>query len=164
MSNGEVALIVNGGNDISIAAGTYDFYLDPTTMKLTIVAAGSAGPETSQAIYGLVGQHNGWGGSGDDAAFTEYEQGYYKATQALVANDPFKIRGYNDSTWNNSYNYGVSGAQDSNNAVAVGAQFDLINGADARNMYVEASGTYDIYFNPTTLKCLIVTTGTTPNI
>ncbi|MBQ8471871.1 MAG: hypothetical protein IJ502_08140, partial [Alistipes sp.] len=164
LSNGEVALIVNGGDDISIAAGTYDFYLDPTTMKLTIVAAGSAGPETSQAIYGLVGQHNGWGGSGDDAAFTEYEQGYYKATQALVANDPFKIRSYNDSTWNNSYNYGVSGAQDSNNAVAVGAQFDLINGADARNMYVEASGTYDIYFNPTTLKCLIVTTGTTPNI
>ncbi len=180
-SNNAVAVgtqfdLINGADARNMyveVSGTYDIYFNPTDLKCLIMAEGTTPdfggttPEpTPTAVYGLVGQHNGWGGSGDDAAFVEYaaQAGYYKATQALVANEPFKIRGYNDGTWNNSYNYGVAGAQDSNNAVAVGTQFDLINGADARNMYVEVSGTYDIYFNPTDLKCLIVAEGTTPSI
>lgn len=172
---GTTFALVNGAHSRNMCVettGTYDIYFNPTALKCLIVAEGTTPdfggttPEpTPTAVYGLVGQHNGWGGSGDDAAFVEYaaQAGYYKATQALVANEPFKIRGYNDGTWNNSYNYGVAGAQDSNNAVAVGTQFDLINGADARNMYVEVSGTYDIYFNPTDLKCLIMAEGTTPD-
>ncbi|MBQ2727651.1 MAG: SusE domain-containing protein, partial [Alistipes sp.] len=160
-------LVVGGDNMKIAAAGTYDFYFNPTKKELYIMTAGAddptATPEAS-AIYGLVGQHNSWGGS-TDTPFAEYadKAGYFKATQELVANDPFKIRGYNDGSWSADFNFGVEGAQDSTNPVAVGEIFTVKKGGDSRNMCVTTSGTYDIYFNPTELKCLIVAEGETPN-
>ena len=168
---GQATTLVVGGEDMKIAAaGTYDFYFNPATKVLYIMTAGADDPTatpdepTTTAIYGLVGQHNSWGGS-SDTPFVEYadKAGYFKATQALAANDPFKIRGYNDGLWNADYNFGVSGAQDSTNPVAVGELFALQKGGDSRNMCVTTAGTYDIYFSPTELKCLIVAEGETPN-
>jgi len=165
LSNGEVALDGNG-SDIAIAAGSYDFYLTVETMKLQVLTAGSPDPNEQpdepvvNALYGLVGVDNNWGNAGE-TPFAEYENGYYKATQALTANSAFKIRGF--GKWDDTANFGVEGAQDSTNAVAVGTSFALVNGAHSRNMCVTTSGTYDIYFNPTALKCLVVTEGTTPN-
>ena len=79
----------------------------------------------------------------------------------MVANDPFKIRAFGQ--WVDTANYGVDGAPDSTNPVAVGESFAVVNGPASRNMCVTADGTYDIYFNPTELKCLIVAAGETPN-
>ena len=168
LANGEVMLQVDSGDDIAIDAGSYDFYLTVETMKLQVVATGSPDPNEKpaepevNAIYGLVGQHNSWGGSAD-TPFAEYadKAGYFKATQALAANDPFKIRSF--GKWDDTVNFGVEGAENSTNAVAVGTSFAVVNGAHSRNMCVTTSGTYDIYFNPTELKCLIVAEGTTPN-
>ncbi len=160
LSNGEVML--GSGDDVAIAEGTYDFYLDTTTMKLTVVTAGSAAPGTPTTVYGLVGEHNGWGANGDDTPFAEYQNGYFKATQALIANKGFKVRGYNDSSWNLAdLNFGYPGA---NTVIPVGELFTVEQGKGSKDMMVAADGTYDLYLNPTTKQFLVVTTGTTPNI
>ena len=147
-------LVANGKN-MSIAAGTYDFYFNAETKEFMALTAGSDLPKPA-VNYGLVGDLNSWGGT-PDIAFTAKGAGEYVLLgQTLEAGKGFKIRANNE--WNDKENYG---AQMSGN-VAINAETALVNGGGSQNMSVETTGTYDLYFYPADLKLYVMTPGKTP--
>ncbi|MBO5188615.1 MAG: SusE domain-containing protein [Alistipes sp.] len=147
LSNGEVML--GSGNNVAIAEGTYDFYLDTTTMKLTVVTAGSAAPSVPETTdtYILAGTHNGWNAADVNSQFAEGASGLLELKNITFgAGGEFKV--VKNGTW--------CGGNLSNGEVML-----QLNGGS--NVSI-AEGSYDFYLDPTTLKLTVVTTGTTPNI
>ena len=93
---------------------------------------------------------NNWGNS-DDPDIKMYTNGTWCVAEAveLTTSDEFKFR--ENSAWTN--NMGGAFAE-------LGVKFDLeANGA---NIKILADGTYDIFFNPTDAKALIVATPANP--
>lgn len=155
LAAGEATTLVANGKNMSIAAGTYDFYFNAETKEFLALTAGSELPKPA-VNYGLVGDLNGWGGT-PDIAFTAKGNGeYILLGQALEAGKGFKIRANNE--WNDAENYG---GQVSGN-VTIDALTTLVNGGGSQNMSVETTGTYDLYFYPAELKLYVMTPGKTP--
>ena len=154
LTAGSKVTLVAGGKNMSMAAGSYDFYFYPKTKELIAVAAGENLP-TGESIYGLVGVLNGW--AAPDVKFTDKGTGEHVLLgQALGASEGFKIRA-NDE-WNDAENYGTLNG----GIVAIDSEITLVNGGGSKDMMVEAAGTYDLYFYPADLKLYVMTPGKTP--
>lgn len=154
LTAGSKVTLVAGGKNMSMAAGSYDFYFYPKTKEFIAVAAGENLP-TGESIYGLVGVLNGW--AAPDVKFTDKGTGEHVLLgQALGASEGFKIRA-NDE-WNDAENYGTLNG----GIVAIDSEITLVNGGGSKDMMVEAAGTYDLYFYPADLKLYVMTPGKTP--
>ena len=153
---GATETLVANGKNLSIAAGTYDFYFNAETKEFMALTAGEELPAPA-VNYGLVGVLNSWGGS-PDIAFTAKANGEYVLLgQALNANEGFKIRANNE--WNDKENYGTLNG----GVVAIDSEITLMCGGGSKDMMVETTGTYDLYFYPADLKLYVMTPGKTPN-
>lgn len=152
-----------GGADMLIEEGNYDFYFNPSSSKLFLVNAGDEDPtagSVASILYGLVGEFNGWGGS-SDILFTDYQNGYLAVTNvALEAGKGFKVRFYNDGSWNSEGDYALERGA----STVIGEAMTLKHGGDSDNLSVPTSGTYDIYFNPTTCVMYVMVAGEVPAI
>ncbi len=154
LTAGSKVTLVAGGKNMSMAAGSYDFYFYPKTKEFIAVAAGENLP-TGESIYGLVGVLNGW--AAPDVKFTDKGTGEHVLLgQALGASEGFKIRANNE--WNDAENYGTLNG----GIVAIDSEITLVNGGGSKDMMVEAAGTYDLYFYPADLKLYVMTPGKTP--
>lgn len=161
--NAATTLITSGGSaDMYVAvAGTYDLYFYPETLTLYVMTEGTTPEiETPAVQYGLVGDFNGWGGS-SDILFTDYQNGYLAVTNvALEAGKGFKVRFYNDGTWNSEGDY----ALEKGASTVIGEAMTLKHGGNSDNLSVPTSGSYDIYFNPTTCVMYVMVAGEVPAI
>ncbi len=154
LTAGSMVTLVAGGKNMSMAAGSYDFYFYPKTKELIAVAAGENLP-TGESIYGLVGVLNGW--AAPDVKFTDKGTGEHVLLgQALGASEGFKIRA--NDVWNDAENYGTLNG----GIVAIDSEITLMNGGGSKDMMVETAGTYDLYFYPADLKLYVMTPGKTP--
>ena len=154
---GENALTY-GGADMWINAGTYDFYLNPTTAKLFVANAGDEDPTAglvASISYGLVGTINGW--AAPDVKFEAIGDGGYKLLNyTLAATEQIKIRA--NEEWNDAENYGLASA----GVLTTNAANTLICGGGSANMSVAADGTYDFYFYPAELTLYVMEAGQVP--
>ena len=165
---GEAMTLKHGGDSDNLkveTAGTYDIYFNPTACIMYVMVAGDV-PEliepepTPSTQYGLVGSFNGWGSS-DDLLLEEYQNGYLYYTGATFeANTEFKVRFYNDGTWNSEGDY----ALEKGASTVIGEAMTLKHGGDSDNLKVETAGTYDFYFNPTTCIMYVMEAGNVPAI
>ena len=153
---GENALTY-GGADMWINAGTYDFYLNPTSATMFVANAGDADPTAGVAKnYGLVGTINSWGGSLDIPFEAIGDGGYKLLGQTLTTDDAVKVRANNE--WNDAENYGLPTA----GVLTTNAANTLICGGGSGDMKVAANGTYDFYFYPAELTLYLMEAGQTP--
>jgi hypothetical protein len=161
--NEAITLITSGGSgDMKVAVdGTYDLYFYPAALTLYVMTQGTAPEIDTPAVqYGLVGEFNGWGGS-SDILFTDYQNGYLAVTNvALEAGKGFKVRFYNDGTWNSEGDYALERGA----STVIGEAMTLKHGGDSDNLSVPTSGSYDIYFNPTTCVMYVMVAGEVPAI
>ena len=161
--NEAITLITSGGSgDMKVAvSGTYDLYFYPAALTLYVMTQGTAPEIDTPAVqYGLVGEFNGWGGS-SDILFTDYQNGYLAVTNvALEAGKGFKVRFYNDGTWNSEGDYALERGA----STVIGEAMTLKHGGDSDNLSVPTSGSYDIYFNPTTCVMYVMVAGEVPAI
>ena len=155
----QIALVQPGVNIIVPEEGAFDIYFNPSTSKAYVVVAGSEDPTAptgSTSMYGLVGVHNGWGGS-PDVKFTDKGNGEHVLLgQTLTAGDGFKIRA-NDE-WNDAENYGISPS----GIVAIDTEIKMTLGSGSQDMKVETTAVYDLYFYPAQLKLYVMTAGKSP--
>ena len=161
---GEAMTLKHGGDSDNLSVpttGTYDIYFNPTACIMYIMNAGTAPEITTPAVqYGLVGEFNGWGGS-SDMLFTDYQNGYlYVTNVSLEAGKGFKVRFYNDGTWNSEGDYALERGA----STVIGEAMTLKHGGDSDNLSVPTTGTYDIYFNPTTCVMYVMVAGEVPAI
>lgn len=161
--NEAITLITSGGSgDMKVAvSGTYDLYFYPADLTLYVMTEGTAPEiETPAVQYGLVGDFNSWGGS-SDILFTDYQNGYLSVTNvALEAGTGFKVRFYNDGSWNSEGDYALERGA----STVIGEAMTLKHGGDSDNLSVPTSGSYDIYFNPTTCVMYVMVAGEVPAI
>jgi len=153
----------SGAQNMKVAAdGTYDLYFYPAAKTLYVMTEGTTPEiETPAVQYGLVGEFNGWGGSSSDILFTDYQNGYLAVTNvALEAGKGFKVRFYNDGTWNSEGDY----ALEKGASTVIGEAMTLKHGGNSDNLSVPTSGSYDIYFNPTTCVMYVMVAGEVPTI
>lgn len=143
--------LVAGGKNMSMAAGSYDFYFYPKTKEFIAVAAGSELP-TPTAAYAVIGAFNGW----DLATQVPMEaanNGYVVAknlniTGIDIPNNGFKVK-ENVSNWDNSWG--------SASVLELGAPTAVYH--NGGNMGLAAEGAYDVYFNPEKLLVIVVAAG-----
>ena len=161
--NEAITLITSGGSgDMKVAvSGTYDLYFYPAAFTLYVMTEGTAPEIDTPAVqYGLVGEFNGWGGS-SDILFTDYQNGYLAVNNvALEAGKGFKVRFYNDGSWNSEGDYALERGA----STVIGEAMTLKHGGDSDNLSVPTSGSYDIYFNPTTCVMYVMVAGEVPAI
>ena len=161
--NEAITLITSGGSgDMKVAvSGTYDLYFYPAAFTLYVMTEGTVPEiETPAVQYGLVGEFNGWGGS-SDILFTDYQNGYLAVTNVtLEAGKGFKVRFYNDASWNSEGDYALERGA----STVIGEAMTLKHGGDSDNLSVPTSGSYDIYFNPTTCVMYVMVAGEVPAI
>ena len=161
--NEAITLITSGGSgDMKVAvSGTYDLYFYPAALTLYVMTEGTAPEIDTPAVqYGLVGEFNGWGSS-SDILFTDYQNGYLAVTNVtLEAGKGFKVRYYNDGSWNSEGDYALERGA----STVIGEAMTLKHGGDSDNLSVPTSGSYDIYFNPTTCVMYVMVAGEVPAI
>ena len=146
-----------GGADMWIDAGTFDFYFNPTTSKLFVVAAGSEDPTASAgATWTIQGDVNGtqWG----SPVATEVVDGLYVAKNVTFQDSwgegaNFKV--LKDGTWMGSVTGGV---HELNTAIAVSEAGGNIS------MNVAFDTPYDIYIDGANNNVYVVDAGATPAI
>lgn len=107
------------------------------------------------ALLGVVGAHNQWGGTPDNVL--DWNGLMYVAKGVtLEAGAGFKVRGNNE--WNDAFNYGPS----KETAITVNGWVDVVNGSGAQNILAPAAGTYDIYFDYAAMKVYLMAEGEDP--
>lgn len=147
--------VLDGGDNISVSAGQYRLYINmnnPSRMTYTFDVqaygteenAGQWDPWADEpqpepvSGWSLIGEFNEWNG---DEMMTETEPGLWVITGfALEASQQWKIR--KDGNWN--INRGAGGSLEPY-YISVGEP--IIAVADGKNIAVETSGVYDIYYN-----------------
>lgn len=146
------AVYHNGGNMGLAAEGAYDVYFNPDKLLVIVVAAGADDPtgaepvEPSEPIYSVAGTFNGWGNTDMEVA----NNGYYVAKNiTFEANGEFKFKP--QTSWDPSW--GNDGS-----AIAIGEVVTLTVGGS--NIKIAEAGSYDLYFNPTTVAAIVVPAGT----
>ena len=162
-ANTEYELVANGKN-FSIAAGTYDVYMNLETTAVYVMAQGltpgqtstpeepeQPGFEAQASEWGVVGVVNNWGNSAADITmYTTETEGLFVARKVDMPAGGFKIRANNE--WNDAKNYGLSAAGN----VEVDHVYDVITSGGSGDMTLVA-GTYDIWFDLTNKKVYIMT-------
>ncbi|MBO5832690.1 MAG: starch-binding protein [Alistipes sp.] len=161
--NEAITLITSGvSGDMKVAvSGTYDLYFYPAAFTLYVMTEGTAPEiETPAVQYGLVGEFNGWGSS-SDLLFEDYQGGYLCVTNVVLeAGKGFKVRFYNDGSWNSEGDYALERGA----STVIGEAMTLKHGGDSDNLSVSTTGTYDIYFNPTACIMYVMVAGEVPAI
>ena len=142
-----------GGKNFTIAAGTYDVYLDETNAKAWFINDGSypgggAAPEVS--IYGVIGVNNDWT---NDIMMYEVDGLYVAYNVTFTADGGFKVR--KAGAWDDTANFGLEGGKAS---VEVDHVYDVITSGGSGDLLV-AAGTYDIWFDLENMKIYIMTPG-----
>ena len=153
-ANAETELVA-GGKNMTIAAGTYDVYLDVDGAKAWFINDGSypgggAAPEASE--WGVVGQVNGWAAP-DITMYKTATEGLFVAYNVAMPDGGFKIRA--NGEWNDAANYGLEGGKGN---VEVDHAYDVITSGGSGDMVLVA-GNYDIWFDLTNTKVYIMTPG-----
>ena len=142
----------DGGEDMAIAAGTYDVYFLPSVGAAWFMSDN----QKPASFWGVVGTMTGWA-AGADIAMTGTEDGYFVAKDVTVsASDRFKIRG--GGTWDDRFNYGASTA----GTISTNTGYKMTLGAGSQDMTV-AAGTYDVWFQPSSGTVWVMTQGLTPS-
>ena len=146
--------LVAGGKNFTIAAGTYDVYLDEVNAKAWFINDGSypgGGEAPVASEWGIVGDVNGWAAP-DITMYKTATEGLFVAYNVALPDGGFKIRA--NGEWNDAANYGLEIAGN----VEVDHAYDVITGGGSANMTIVA-GTYDIWFDLTNTKVYIMTPG-----
>lgn len=119
--------------DITIDAGTYDFYFSETRTMLCVVEAGATVPELAKIEWALAGNFNNWGNT--TMAATEVANLFVAKGVELATGTAIKVK--DAATWDTSYGGGISNLE-ANKWMTV-----YSNGAD---IVIAKSGVYDVYF------------------
>ena len=151
--------IVNNGKNFSIAAGTYDVYMNLETTKVYVMEQGltpgqTTTPDDFEAAaseWGVVGDVNGWNAP-DVVMYTTPTEGLFVARNVQMPAGSFKIRA--NGEWKDDANYGVETAGN----VQVDHVYNVISSGGSGNMTL-AAGTYDIWFDLKAKKVYIMTPG-----
>ena len=157
------AEVVANGKNLSIAAGTYDVYMNLATTEIYVMeqdltpgqtpGGDTPAPELEASEWGIVGQVNNWGntpGVKDVVMYKTATEGLFVAYKVDMPAGPFKIRANNE--WNDAKNYGLSAAGN----VEVDHVYDVITSGGSGDMTLVA-GTYDIWFDLTNKKVYVMT-------
>lgn len=153
---GENALTY-GGADMLIEAGTYDFYFNPTTAKLFVVAAGGEDPTAGVSdVWTIKGDLNSTQWTSDIA--TEAVDGFYVAKNVTFQDSwsegaNFKV--LKNGTWMGST---AGGTHNVGDAIAVSESGGNIT------MNVTLDTPYDIYIDGANNNVYVVEAGATPAI
>lgn len=153
---GENALTY-GGADMLIEAGTYDFYFNPTTAKLFVVAAGGEDPTAGVSdVWTIKGDLNSTQWTSDIA--TEAVDGFYVAKNVTFQDSwgegaNFKV--LKNGTWMGATTGGTHNVGD---AIAVSESGGNIT------MNVTLNTPYDIYIDGANNNVYVVEAGATPAI
>lgn len=151
-----------GGDNIPVAAGQYRVYFNPATGLIEFNAknygteedtgAGASTPDVPvEKVFGLVGTPNNWGETAD-TVLAAHNGDWVAAKEYTVTDaDQFKVRVNSD--W--AENYGGEGDVEPF-ALTAGETYTLVSGG--KNMSV-AAGSYDVYFNISTLEFIVVAAG-----
>ena len=142
-----------GGKNFTIAAGTYDVYLDDANAKAWFINDGSypgGGAALEMSEWGLIGSLaacNNW-----SANIPLYVSGDYAVAKGVVfaAGDQFKFR--KGETWGTELVYEGTVSADSEYACKAGSG----------NSTIAEAGTYDVYLALTLDKFYVMTPGKTP--
>ena len=119
--------------DLTIAAGTYDFYFSEARTMLCVVEAGAAVPELAEIEWALAGNFNNWGNT--TMSKTDVANLYVAKGVELATGTAIKVK--DAATWDTNYGGGISNLE-ANKWMTV-----YSNGAD---IVIAKSGTYDVYF------------------
>lgn len=145
--------LVAGGKNFTIAAGTYDVYLDETNAKAWFINDGSypgGGEAPVAAEWGLIGSLaacNSW-----SVNIPLFIDGDYMVAKGVVfaEGDQFKFR--KGETWGTEVVYEGTVMPDAEYACAAGSG----------NSTIGAAGTYDVYLAQSLDKFYVMTPGKTP--
>ncbi len=151
-ANAETELVANGKN-FTIAAGTYDVYLDETNAKAWFINDGSypgGGAAPVVSIYGVIGVNNDWT---NDIMMYEVDGLYVAYNVTFTADGGFKVR--KAGAWDDTANFGLEGGKA---AVEVDHVYDVITSGGSGDLLI-AAGTYDIWFDLENMKIYIMTPG-----
>lgn len=118
-----------------------------------------AASDVSSVTWGVIGIGNKWGEK-DDHKMVEDGLFVVAKNVSCAANDRFKIRKFNDGSWNDSYNYGASS---DNFKLPVGKGYEMTLGSGSKDMYIPAAGVYDIYFCPEIKTIWLMKAGERPS-
>ena len=151
--------VVAGGKNLTVAAGTYDVYMNIETTQVYIMAEGltpgqtpsDPEPEPVASEWGIVGDVNGWNAP-DITMYTTATDGLFVAKNVEMPAGGFKIRANNE--WNDAKNYGLPSA----GTVEVDHAYTVITSGGSGNMTL-AAGTYDIWFDLNNTMVYIMTPG-----
>ena len=148
--------LVAGGKNFTIAAGTYDVYLDEANAKAWFINDGSypgGGAALEMSEWGLIGSLaacNNW-----SANIPLYVSGDYAVAKgvAFAAGDQFKFR--KGETWGTELTY--------EGQITIDAKLDLIDGTGGKqNSSIADAGTYDVYLANDLSAFYVMTPGKTP--
>ena len=148
--------LVAGGKNFTIAAGTYDVYLDDANAKAWFINDGSypgGGAALEMSEWGLIGSIaacNNW-----SANIPLYVSGDYAVAKgvAFAAGDQFKFR--KGETWGTELTY--------EGQITIDAKLDLIDGTGGKqNSSIADAGTYDVYLANDLSAFYVMTPGKTP--
>ena len=145
--------LVAGGKNFTIAAGTYDVYLDEANAKAWFINDGSypgGGAALEMSEWGLIGSLaacNSWSKN-----IPLYVSGDYAVAKgvAFAAGDQFKFR--KGETWGTEVVYEGTVMPDAEYACKAGSG----------NSTIGEAGTYDVYLALTLDKFYVMTPGKTP--
>ena len=151
--------VIQGGKNFAVATdGVYSLYINKYANKVKVVRTGdivvvepgttTPGEDSEWAVYAQFGSET-W--SEVMMKTTTREGLFVVENKTMNAYNKLLIKKYNDTAWKVKY-----GSYDVNYIKADRYFAVALNGGD---IYVEASGTYDIYFDYTNTKVYLMSTG-----
>lgn len=151
--------VIQGGKNFAVAAdGVYSLYINKYANKVKVVRTGdivvvepgttTPGEDSEWAVYAQFGSET-W--SEVMMKTTTREGLFVVENKTMNAYNKLLIKKYNDTAWKVKY-----GSYDVNYIKADRYFAVALNGGD---IYVEAAGTYDIYFDYTNTKVYLMSAG-----
>lgn len=151
--------VIQGGKNFAVATdGVYSLYINKYANKVKVVRTGdivvvepgttTPGEDSEWAVYAQFGSET-W--SEVMMKTTTREGLFVVENKTMNAYNKLLIKKYNDTAWKVKY-----GSYDVNYIKADRYFAVALNGGD---IYVEAAGTYDIYFDYTNTKVYLMSTG-----
>ena len=144
----EAIEVVHNGDNMAVAAGTYDVYLSADASVAYFMTPGEAPATPAQPWY-LVGDFNGWSAA-DPAYEMTFEGGWY-VFKGFEANGN-GVKFVADASWSANRGGAFVAANEAIAVVQDGPNADV------------AAGTYDVYLSADASVAYFMTPGTTPAI
>ena len=144
----------NGGNIIIEKTGLYDVYMTQDQSRCYVLSAGSDIASAQEgkagvAAWGIVGDHNNWGGDGDTPMA---EEGGYYVTKGLKLGKGAKFKFRKDKDWKEQRSAGKTLAADMKYGVS-----------NTNDCVVGSDGVYDIYLSTDLKTMYFMTAGVSPS-